>query len=189
MSVLYKSIAAIVVILYTLYILLMLLLLILLLIFGGLTDCKWKLVTVALPVIVVSVVSHAAFGVTLYNGESAQTYMHGLIKHFEKDSQYFKHCPIIHPPLPPPGSSKEDFFLPKVMLLSTQEQFKVFIKCPEHGCKLKPVDWASDVSGKGGQVARLVYDFMGNVILIQRIYLCTNGGHGHKMRATTPDIQ
>lgn len=74
------------------------------------------------------------------------------------------------------------------MLWSPQEQFKVFIKCPVHGCKLKPVDWTSDVSGKGGQVARLVYDFMENVIVIQRIYLCTNGGQGHKMRATTPDI-
>lgn len=72
--------------------------------------------------------------------------------------------------------------------MEPQEQFKVSINCPEHGCTLKPVDWTSNVSGKGGHVGRLVYDFMGNVILIQRMYLCTNSRHGHKMRATTPDI-
>lgn len=37
-------------------------------------------------------------------------------------------------------------------------------------------------------MARLVYDLMENVILIQRIYICSNGGRRHWMRATTPDI-
>ena len=29
---------------------------------------------------------------------------------------------------------------------------------------------------------------MGNVILVQRIYLCANGRQRHKLRATTPDV-
>ena len=37
-------------------------------------------------------------------------------------------------------------------------------------------------------MARLIYDLMGNVILVQRIYLCVNGRQRHKLRATTPDI-
>lgn len=134
-------------------------------------------------------VSHTALGVTLQcNKESVQKYVDALIKHFEEDSQYFKHCPIIYPPLPTPGSRKEEYFLPKVILWSPQEQFKVCIKCPEHKCELKPVDWTSDVCGEGGEMARLIFDLMGNVILVQRIYLCTNSRRGHRMRAATPDI-
>ena len=37
-------------------------------------------------------------------------------------------------------------------------------------------------------MARLIYDLMGNVILVQRIYLCANGRQRHKLRATTPDV-
>ena len=37
-------------------------------------------------------------------------------------------------------------------------------------------------------MARLVYALMENVILIQRIYLCSNGRRRHWMGATTPDI-
>ena len=37
-------------------------------------------------------------------------------------------------------------------------------------------------------MARLIFDLMGNVILVQRIYLCTNSRRGHRMRAATPDI-
>ena len=58
----------------------------------------------------------------------------------------------------------------------------------EHGIELQPYQWTSDVSGKGGEMARLIYDLMGNVILVQRIYLCANGRQRHKLRATTPDI-
>ena len=41
---------------------------------------------------------------------------------------------------------------------------------------------------KEGEMARLIYDLMGNVILVQTIYLCVNGRQRHKLRATTPDI-
>jgi len=37
-------------------------------------------------------------------------------------------------------------------------------------------------------MVRLIYDLMGNVILVQRIYLCANGRRRHKLRATKPDI-
>ena len=120
--------------------------------------------------------------------EDTQKYVDNVIKQFEEDSQRFNHCPIVYPPLPPPGSPKEDYFRPKLMLWSPQEQFGIVIQCPLHGHELRPYQWTSNVSGKGGEMARLVYDFMENVILVQRIYLCSNGRRRHWMRATTPDI-
>lgn len=58
--------------------------------------------------------THTLFAITLFNGNT-QKYVDNIIKQFEEDSQRFKHCPIIYPPLPPPGSSKEDYFMPKLM--------------------------------------------------------------------------
>ena len=132
--------------------------------------------------------THTLLAITLLN-EETQRYVDNIIKQFEEDSQRFKHCLVIYPPLPPLGAPKDFFFLPKLTIWSPKEQFEISMKCPEHGTELQPSLWASDVSGKGGQIARLVYDLMGNVILIQRIYLCVNnGGRRHLMRATTPDI-
>ena len=126
--------------------------------------------------------------ITLLHADHNQNYVDSIIQQFEEDSQHFSHSPVIYPPLPPPGSPKEAYFRPKLMIWSPQEQFGIAIKCPEHGIKLQPYQWTSDVSGKGGEMARLIYDLMGNVILVQRIYLCANGRQRHKLRATTPDV-
>ena len=147
-----------------------------------------KLVFVAgFILITVLILPYTSDAITLLN-DDAQKYVDNVIKQFEEDSQRFNHCPIVYPPLPPPGSPKEDYFRPKLMLWSPQEQFGIVIQCPLHGHELRPYQWTSDISGKGGEMARLVYDLMENVILIQRIYLCSNGRRRHWMRATTPDI-
>lgn len=127
-------------------------------------------------------------GITLPDGGYAQKYIDMIIEKFEQNSDSFKHCPIIYPPLPSPGSPRENYFLPKLLLWSPQEQFQIRLRCPIHGKELRPYQWTRDVSGKQGESARLVFDFMGNVILVQRIYLCVQGRISHKLRSTTPDL-
>lgn len=137
---------------------------------------------------IISTLTHTLLAITLLNADHAQNYVDSIIQQFEEDSQRFSCCSFIYPPLPPLGSPKEAYFLPKLLIWSPQEQFGIAIKCPEHGNELRPYQWTSDVSGKGGEMARLIYDLMGNVILVQRIYLCANGRQRHKLRATTPDV-
>ena len=136
----------------------------------------------------ISVLIPASLAITLLHADHNQNYVDSIIQQFEEDSQRFSHSPFIYPPLPRPGSPKEAYFRPKLMIWSPQEQFGIVINCPEHGIELRPYQWTSDVSGKGGEMARLIYDLMGNVILVQRIYLCANGRQRHKLRATTPDV-
>ena len=57
------------------------------------------------------------------------------------------------------------------MIWSPQEQFGIVIKCPEHGIELRPYQWTSYISGKGGEMARLIYDLMGNVISKESIFV------------------
>lgn len=40
------------------------------------------------------------------------------------------------------------------------------MKCLEYKCELKLVDWMSDVFGEGGEMVRLIFDLMGNVIFV-----------------------
>ena len=136
----------------------------------------------------ISVLIPASLAITLLHADHNQNYVDSIIQQFEEDSQRFSHSPFIYPPLPRPGSPKEAYFRPKLMIWSPQEQFGIVINCPEHGIELRPYQWTSDISGKGGEMARLIYDLMGNVILVQRIYLCANGRQRHKLRATTPDV-
>ena len=136
----------------------------------------------------ISVLIPASLAITLLHADHNQNYVDSIIQQFEEDSQRFSHSPFIYPALPRPGSPKEAYFRPKLMIWSPQEQFGIVINCPEHGIELRPYQWTSDVSGKGGEMARLIYDLMGNVILVQRIYLCANGRQRHKLRATTPDV-
>ena len=138
--------------------------------------------------LLISALNSTLLAITLLHADHTQSYIDAIIQKFEEDSQRFSHCPFIYPPLPTPGSPKEAYFRPKLMIWSPQEQFGIGIKCPEHGNELRPYQWTNDVSGKGGETPRLIYDLMGNVILVQRIYLCANGRQRHKLRATTPDI-
>ena len=138
--------------------------------------------------LLISALTSTLLAITLLHADHTQNYVDAIIQQFEEDSQRFSHCPFIYPPLPPPGSPKEAYFRPKLMIWSPQEQFGIAIKCPEHGNELRPYQWTNDVSGKGGETPRLISDVMGNVILVQRIYICANGRQRHKLRATTPDI-
>ena len=95
--------------------------------------------------------------ITLLHADHNQNYVDSIIQQFEEDSQRFSHSPFIYPPLPRPGSPKEAYFRPKLMIWSPQEQFGIVINCPEHGIELRPYQWTSDVSGKGGEMAIKAY--------------------------------
>ena len=150
-----------------------------------LSDWKLKFVTAVAAIILCDYCNTVA-GISL--GERAQKYVDELIQTSDENSQHFSHCPFNFPPLPSPGSAIEDYFLPKVMLWSPKEQFQIALNCPLHGNDLHPNQWTRYVSGKGGEKARLIYDFMEDIVLVQRIYRCGNDRQGHKLRATTPDV-
>ena len=64
------------------------------------------------------------------------------------------------------------------------------MECPLHKrVVLKPWQWAKDVCKRQkGKCARLVYDLHGNVVLVQRIYVCVRGRLCHKLMSATPDV-
>lgn len=130
-----------------------------------------------------------SFGVQLHNADKVEAYINKLIDDFEKTPRDYKFSSIITPPLTLDGLLNSEFFLPKVLLWSPQEHFGFEIKCPIHGTSLRPLKWTNTVSGKkDNSEARLIYDIQGNVILVQRLYQCTNGRAWHKLRSTSPDV-
>ena len=74
------------------------------------------------------------------------------------------------------------------MLWSPKEQFQIALNCPLHGNDLQPNQWTRCVSGNGGEKARLIFNFMEDIVLVQRIYRCGTDRQGHKLRATMPDV-
>ena len=68
------------------------------------------------------------------------------------------------------------------------EQYDFPMKCPVHRTVLRPWRWTSDFSGNKGKRPRLIYDLFGNIILVQRMYLCVQGRVTHQMTATSPDL-
>ena len=66
----------------------------------------------------------------------------------------------------------------------------VKLECPVHKkAILKPWQWAKEVCKKQKQkTARLVYNLHGNVLLVQRIYVCVKGRLCHKLMSATPDV-
>ena len=74
--------------------------------------------------------------------------------------------------------------------IHVEHQFVVKLECPVHKkAILKPWQWAKEVCKKQKQkTARLVYNLHGNVLLVQRIYVCVKGRLCHKLMSATPDV-
>ena len=70
------------------------------------------------------------------------------------------------------------------------EHFEIKVECPLHKrVMLKPWQWVKDVCKKQkGKSARLVNDLHGNVVLVQRMYVCVRGRLCHKLMSATPDV-
>lgn len=147
---------------------------------------KWNLF-----LLVLTLISLGSLDALTLNDEEVQSYINALAAEFDKNPRDSKFTSIITPPVCLTASRKGKFLLPKVFIWSPCEQFAdLKIECPAHnGVMLKPWQWAKDVRNKQrGKVPRMVYDLYGNVILIQKIYVCVRGRSCHKLMPTTPDV-
>ena len=119
-----------------------------------------------------------------------QSYINGLVEEFDNNPKDRKFASVIDPPLCLNSLRKGDFLLPKVLICSPGEQFELKMRCPIHkDVILKPWRWAKEVTNNGKrETARMVYDFYGNVILVQKIFICYRGRLCHKMMPITPDV-
>ena len=114
-------------------------------------------------------------------------YLQNVIQDFHKNPTDGKYHNIISPPLR--GTAKADFFKPKVFVWSPQEQFvECVIRCPAHDVPLVPWQFNTGEFGKKDRMPRLIFDLFGNVLLVQRIYLCKTRGHPHKIVSSCNDL-
>ena len=127
-------------------------------------------------------------GFHLCNVDEVTKFVNSLIVEFEKDYSNERFHSVILPPISPVGKTQAEFLLPKVLLWSPKEQYNCHINCPVHNTPMKPWQWTSDLSGKKGKRPRLIYDLFGNIILVQRLYICIRGRKTHKVTATSPDL-
>lgn len=74
---------------------------------------------------IISTLTHTLLAITLLNADHAQNYVDSIIQQFEEDSQRFSCCSFIYPPLPPLGSPKEAYFLPKLLIWSPQDNLEL----------------------------------------------------------------
>lgn len=75
--------------------------------------------------------------------------------------------------LPPhTGELMIDYFYPKVFIWCPIAHNNLEIKCLLHNCPLKPGTFTDEVEKKSANNPRVVYDLRGNLLLIQRMYLC-----------------
>ena len=122
----------------------------------------------------------------LVNENSLNSYLRMMLEEFRKNPTDGKFLNIINPPLK--GAMKSDFFMPKIFIWSPQEQFlECTLRCPVHKCSLQPWKFTSE-AGTKDRKPRLIFDLFGNVLLVQRIYLCKIRGHPHKIVASCYDL-
>ena len=125
-------------------------------------------------------------GMQLVNEDSLNSYLGMILEEFQKNPTDGKFLNIINPPLN--GAVKSDFFMPKIFIWSPQEQFLgCTLRCPVHKCTLQPWKFTSE-AGTKDRKPRLIFDLFGNVLLVQRIYLCKIKGHAHKIVASSYDL-
>ena len=126
----------------------------------------------------------------LNNAEEVEKYINNLTDMFEKDPASTQFCDVVHPSASVAGKVQRDFLLPKVLLWSPQEQHAAgTMKCPIHtDVILRPWQWTNNLDGNKEQRPRLIYDLFGNIILVQRIYLCQQRRKTHKLFAASPDV-
>lgn len=115
------------------------------------------------------------FCYNLKKEENFESYIKDLTDKFEKDRSDSVFFCIIEPPVSTAGR-RQTFFLSKIFLWSPQEQYSAvcMLKCPMHKeTALKPWKWTNCLSESNSRRPRLVDYLFGNVLLVQRVYLCS----------------
>ena len=80
-------------------------------------------------------------GVQLNEADKIELYINKPISEFQGKPEDVKFSSVIHPPLPQIGSSKAEYFLPKVLIWSSQEHFGIILIISLHSSPLHPVHW------------------------------------------------
>lgn len=117
-----------------------------------------------------------------------EDYVKKIIREFDQDSRSCRFDNVIEPPVFPMERSeqarthwkKKDFFLPRIYLWCPVAHFGSILRCPEHGAILEIGEWTNVLTKNSCyRNPRLVYAIGGNIILIQRVYVCRQGGMRH----------
>lgn len=88
------------------------------------------------------------------------------------------------------SSGEDRAFLPKILIWDPIVQFSREIVCPLHKCVLRCGRLTTELRKVSGSNPRLVYDIGGNIILVQRNYLCSgdDGDQRHQYMSASLDI-
>lgn len=107
-------------------------------------------------------------------------YVKKLIAEFKIDARNRVYDNVIVPPRL--GDGIQNFLLPKVFIWCPMQHYisALNILCPLHKLPLSAGFFTDELRKKGPRNPRLVYDLRGNVLLVQRLYMCANGGMKHK---------
>lgn len=129
------------------------------------------------------------YGFDFDNKKEVEKYLKEIIENFEEDPTNARFHSVLLPPTLFRRKTQEEVLMPKVLLWSPQEQFGCNIICPVHKSPLRPWQWHTDlVTGNKEKRPRMVYDLFGNILSVQRIYICIQGRKSHKIQAASPDL-
>ena len=115
---------------------------------------------------------------SITHNAQVDAYVKKLIAEFKIDPRNKVYDNVIVPPRL--GDGVQNFLLPKVFIWCPMQHYGLNILCPLHKLPLSAGFFTDELQKKGPRNPRLVYDLRGNVLLIQRLYICPNGGMKHK---------
>ena len=115
---------------------------------------------------------------SITHNAQVDAYVKKLIVEFKNDPRSRRYDNVISPPRF--GDGYQDFLLPKVFIWCPMHHYGLDILCPLHNLPLKAGFFTDELQRKGPRNPRLVYDLRGNVLLIQRLYICPQEGMKHK---------
>ena len=108
--------------------------------------------------------------------KQAAIYINNLVDEFKENpaSRCFDNI------IPPPRTGKniEDFFYPKIFIWCSIDHYGLEVMCPVH--VLKTGCFTDEVEKKSPRNPRIAYDLFGNVLVIQRHYICCHKGISHR---------
>lgn len=113
-------------------------------------------------------------------------YVSDLVKQFTKNPTASRFDHVICPPRI--GGSLVEFFYPKIFIWCPIEHYRLEVNCPLHNCPLKLSFFTDEVDKTSPRNPRFVYDVRGNMLLIQRMYICYYQGSKHRYLSASETI-